>query len=106
MDNDEAIKQKIIENVENVYDTLDKTLKEWLMCHVIEPKKIKIAANLDGKTWTEVWLVTDNKSDNDSSYRIVFDPGINTFGLECTLDSGLEWYMGAYGSLSETIEKM
>jgi hypothetical protein len=28
------------------------------------------------------------------------------FGLECTLDSGVKWYMGIYGSFSQAVDSM
>ncbi|HQB19097.1 MAG TPA: hypothetical protein PK495_00810 [Bacteroidales bacterium] len=106
MNNDERIKQKISKSIEEAYNSLDKKLKKWLESYVIEPRKIKVVVNLQDMVWDEVWLITDNKEKYISSYRIVFNPKENAFGLECTLESGIEWYMGTYGTLSETVESM
>jgi len=103
---DREIKQQIAKNIDDEYCSLDENLKVWLNSHIIEPKKIKVITNFDDIKFEEVWLITDNKDDDTSSYRIVFDPRVVSFGLACTLNNGLIWYMGAYGSLSETIESI
>lgn len=103
---DIEIKQQITKRIDDDYYSLDDNLKEWFSCYRIEPKKIKVITNLDDIIFEEVWLITDNKDENLSSYRIFFDYRIDSFGLAYTLNNGLIWYMGAYGSLSETIESI
>ena len=81
-------------------------LQDWLRVHLVEPRPIRLAADADGNTFNDLWIVTDHTGENDSSYRIVYDETNQVFGLESTLDTGVEWYMGSYGSFSETVENM
>jgi len=59
--------------------------------------------DIDGNRIRDIWVVTSNK---DVSYRVVFDPLTEQFGMEMTLDNGQNWYMGAYGTFRETIESI
>jgi len=81
-------------------------LKSWVDAHLIEPRRVRLAADPDGGSFKHLWLVTDHTGENDSSYRVVYDAEAQLFGLECTMESGVEWYMGNYGSFSETVENM
>ena len=78
----------------------------WVRDHLIEPKPVRLAIDSEGVTYEELWLVTDHVGKEDSSYRVVYDPSDDNFGLEMTAIEGIEWYMGAYGEFFETIESM
>ena len=81
-------------------------VRSWLRDHLIEPRAVVLATDPDGNVFKQLWLVTDHVGKDDSSYRIVYDGTAETFGLECTLNNGVEWYMGNYGSFSEAVEAM
>jgi hypothetical protein len=81
-------------------------LQNWLRPHLVEPRLIRLSADADGTSFKDLWLVTDHTGEEDSSYRLVYDGDNHEFGLESTLDTGVEWYMGSYGSFSETVESM
>ena len=81
-------------------------LQTWVRTHLVEPHLRKFSVDHDGSSFKHFWLVTDHNGENDSSYRIVFDGEQEVFGLECTLESGVEWYMGSYGSFSDAVENM
>ena len=81
-------------------------LRSWVDEHLIAPRQVRLALDADGTSFKDVWLVTDHIGVNDSSYRIVYDHEADAFGLECTLDSGVEWYMGNYGSFAEAVQNM
>ena len=81
-------------------------LQSWVHAHLIEPRQVRLATDPDGTSFKDLWLVTNRTGENDPSYRIVYDDQAHLFGLECTLESGVEWYMGNYGSFSETVENM
>jgi len=81
-------------------------LRSWVDQHLVTPRQVRLATDADGTAFKNLWLVTDHVGTNDSSYRIVYDDDTDTFGLECTLDSGVEWYMGNYGSFSEAVENL
>ena len=81
-------------------------LQTWVRTHLIEPRLRKFAVDHDGSSFKHFWLVTDHNGEHDSSYRIVFDDEQEVFGLECTLEAGVEWYMGSYGSFSDAVENM
>ncbi len=85
---------------------LEPHLQSWVREHLIQPLQIRLATNPDGNSLKGFWLVTDHVGKEDSSYRIVYDEDEQAFGLESTLDTGVEWHMGNYGSFSETVENM
>lgn len=98
----EEIKMKVAEGLA----VLAPHLRDWLRDHLVDPYQIRFSVDTDGKSFRDLWLVTDHVGGKDSSYRIVYDEIEQSFGLECTLESGVEWYMGIYGSFSETVENM
>jgi hypothetical protein len=65
-----------------------------------------LAADAEGSSFKDLWLVTDHTGEKDSSYRIVYDEQSQMFGLEVTLDTDVKWYMGSYGSFANTVESM
>jgi hypothetical protein len=85
---------------------LRPSIKQWVQTHLVHPRLISLSLDPDASSFKEVWLVTDHTGEQDSSYRIVYDSDSELFGLECTLESGVEWYMGNYGSFSQTVESM
>jgi len=85
---------------------LQPHLQSWVRDHLIEPRAVRLATDPDGSVFKQLWLITDHVGKDDSSYRIVYDAAAGTFGLECTLASGVEWYMGNYGSFPEAVEAM
>ena len=85
---------------------LPSHLQTWVQTHLVEPRLLTFSVDHDGSSFRQFWLVTDHNGEQDSSYRIVFDGEQGVFGLECTLDSGVEWYMGSYGSFSDAVENM
>ena len=81
-------------------------LQSWVHDHLIQPRQIRLSTDPHGNFFRDFWLVTDHVGKEDSSYRIVYDEAGQAFGLESTLDTGLQWYMGNYGTFSETVENM
>ncbi|SRR5216683_1947428 len=98
----ESIKMKVAEGLA----VMAPHLQEWLRTHLIEPRPVRISADPNGNSMKDLWLVTDHVGEEDASCRIVYDEGNQEFGLETTLDSGVGWYMGSYGSFSDTVESM
>ncbi|MBA2733808.1 MAG: hypothetical protein H0U54_13055 [Acidobacteria bacterium] len=81
-------------------------LRDWVRSHLIQPRQVSFSINQDGTSFKTLWLITDHVGKDDSSYRIVYDEDEQDFGLEVTIDTGVEWYMGSYGTFSETVENM
>ena len=100
------IPDKIKKLVEEDIKQLPPHLQSWVNEHLISPREIKLAIDSGGNEYSEYWLVTDNIGKSDSSYRVVYDESQNEFGLECTLQNGLNWLMGIYGTFSESIKNM
>jgi hypothetical protein len=98
----EELQAKIAEGL----SVLAPHLKSWVNAHLIEPRLARLATDTDGTSFRHLWLVTNHTGEKDSSYRVVYDSEAQLFGLECTLASDVEWYMGSYGSFSETVQNM
>ena len=98
-------KLKIENDVDRLLES-DSIYLEWFQNHLIKPKKVKLSIDVDGIVLKEFILITDHKNLEDSSYRIAFNMDTGYYGLECTLESGINWYMGDYGELDETIESL
>ena len=98
---------KLIENrVTEGLAVLAPHLQAWVRDHLIKPRRVRLSVEPNGNHSKDFWLVTDHVGRNDASYRLVYNETEQAFGLECTLDTGVEWYMGDYGSFSETVENM
>lgn len=98
--------QSISDLVAKELPSLAPHFREWIKHHLIVPRKVRLAIASDGKERNEYWLVTDNVGIDDTSYRVVYDDVEKSFGLVCTLESGIEWCMGLYGEFSETVENL
>src|SRR5258705_4128568 len=98
----ELIKSKVAYEL----TSLAPHLQTWLRAHLIEPRLSRLSVDCNGPSSKAFWLITDHTGKEDSSYRIVYDGEHEVFGLECTLESGVEWYMGGYGSFSDAVESM
>lgn len=81
-------------------------LKSWVEAHLTEPRRVRFATDAQATSFKYLWLVTDHTGENDSNCRVVYDSEAQMFGLECTLDTGVEWFMGNYGSFSETVQNI
>jgi hypothetical protein len=106
MDENKEIQELITTKVAEGLAVLAPHLQSWVRDHLIEPRQVRLSIDPEGKSFNDFWLVTDHLGTNDASYRLVYNEAQQAFGLECTLDTGVEWYMGDYGSLSGTVENM
>jgi hypothetical protein len=106
MNRSREIEEQITLKVTEGLVVLEPHLQSWVRAHLIQSRQIQLSTNPNGNSFKDVWLITDHVGKEDSSYRIVYDQAEEAFGLESTLDSGVEWYMGNYGSFSETVENM
>lgn len=85
---------------------LPDELRTWLEAHRTRPREVTVAADPDGARMVQVWLVTDHTGDRDGSSLVVYDPQTRMFGLVMELRNGVQWYMGPYGSLVETVQSI
>ena len=106
MNRSREIEEQITLKVTGGLAVLEPHLQSWVRAHLIQPRQIQLSTNPNGNSFKDFWLITDHVGKEDSSYRIVYDEAEQAFGLEVTLDTGVEWYMGNYGSFSETVENM
>lgn len=104
--NENGVVQKIVLEVNQGLAELKPHLRRWAEDHLIQPRQIELSLDPDGKLSGVLWLVTDHTGHEDSSSRVVYDEANGQFGLEQTLNTGIQWYMGPYGSFSECIENM
>ena len=59
-----------------------------------------------GNTPREVWLVMVEHPQDESGYWVFFDPEDDCFGLATGTPNGGFFYIGAYGTLWDTLEGM
>ena len=97
---------QIKSQVEESLSKLPPHLREWAEKHLITPRSIELSLDENGKTYETFWLVTDHVGFEDGNYRVVYDTKKKSFGLECTLQDGVNWYMGKYEDFAEAIKNM
>ena len=99
----DEIKRYILETVEKQLPQVTPAgVREWISARLIEPYVVKLAVDPDGKQIEDFWIVTDHK--DGKHCRIAYSPDDNSFGIVNPLKSGVEWYMGDYGSFKEASE--
>jgi len=102
-----SVQETIRLAIKNSLHKIDETIDlKWINKHLVDPTNIKLCTDLNNKIYREFWLVTDHMGEDDSAYRVVFDDQNNVFGLETTLDNGINWYMGDYGDFNEAVKHM
>ncbi|HYX72065.1 MAG TPA: hypothetical protein VE732_04785 [Nitrososphaera sp.] len=106
MNESEKVVEQINLKVQKTLSSLKPHLRSWAQQHLTQPRRCILSLDSDGNSLKDFWLVTDHNGKEDSSYRVVYDADEQVFGLEVTLESGIEWYMGAYGTFAEAIENM
>jgi hypothetical protein len=94
MNRNKEIEERITLKVTEGLNLLKPHLQSWARDHLIQPHQIRLSTNPEGSSFKDFWLVTDHVGKEDSSYRIVYDDEGQAFGLEVTLDTGVEWHMG------------
>jgi len=92
--------------IQEALPSLKPHLRSWVQQHLIQPRKVNLSLDSEGNTSKDFWLITEHNGKDDSSYRVVYDADEQVFGLEVTLETGIEWYMGAYGTFAEAVENM
>jgi len=79
-------------------------VREWVAARLTDPRPVRLSENPDGTIFGDFWLVTDDK--DQRHYRIAYAPDDEAFGIVTPLSSGVDWYMGNYGSFKEAVEAM
>ncbi len=106
MKTEAEIVSEITERVRAELPLLAEHLQRWLQAHQTHPRPISAWSDLKGTHQVQVWLVTDHSGDSDANSRVVYDVAGKMFGLVMELREGMLWYMGAYGSLAETVDSI
>lgn len=106
MDSSTLPQQRVRELIAESIARLPGDLQAWARNHLTPPRVVEVALNADGSQRKDVWLITDHTGDADSSLRVVYDADLKKFGHECTLASGISWYIGAIGTFAEAVEGM
>ena len=81
-------------------------LRVWADAHLVPPRPIRAARDVQGTRWAQLILVTDDTGAGDSSCRVVYDPDAGAFGLVTEIENGPLWYMGAYGGFDSAVVSM
>lgn len=98
--------QRAVERDLRDLDDLAIHLRDWFLSHQTAPRRVTLSKEQDGGDEEEFWLITDHTGTENSSYRIVFDDELGAFGISSQMASGVDYLLGIYGSLSETIESL
>jgi hypothetical protein len=97
---------RIQERVRDEIGMLPDHLRRWAAGHLTTPRPVHALLVPDGKEAIDLWLVSDDRGDRDSSSRVVYDANQDSFGLVQQLHDGTLWFMGTYGSFAEAVEGM
>ena len=96
-------KTVLVDLIRNSKDQITPMLLNWFCEHVVEPQLAEFVIDFESMTKRTLYIITN---DNNSPYNIVFDQEKGAFGLSCTISHSIEWYMGPYGSLIDTINNI
>ncbi|HUL23766.1 MAG TPA: hypothetical protein VLZ10_20085 [Thermodesulfobacteriota bacterium] len=72
---------------------------------LVKPEKKTYMHLITGET-LDLWLVLEEDPKERKGYKIVFDETDQQFGLAMTEISGINLYLGPYGTFMETLESM
>jgi hypothetical protein len=81
-------------------------LRAWAEAHLVEPRPIRAALDVDGTTWSEFVLVTDDVGQADGNCRVVYDPAGRTFGTVAQVTNGPLWYLGPAETFDGAVANM
>jgi len=105
MKSQDEIKTFILDTVRTQLPEVSPTgVREWISARITEPHPIQLAVDPEGTQIEDFWVVTDHRE--GSHYRIAYSPDSEKFGIVTALESGVEWYMGDYGTFKEAVEAM
>ena len=79
-------------------------VRDWIAARLTEPYRTQLCVDPEGTQLEDFWVVTDHK--DGKHYRIAFSPDDGAFGIVRTLASGVDWYMGDYGTFKQAVEAM
>jgi len=79
-------------------------VREWIAARLTEPYPARLSVDPEGAQVEDFWIVTDHKV--GKHYRIAFFPQDEVFGIVTPLASGVDWYMGDYGTFRQAVEAM
>ena len=79
-------------------------VREWITERLSDPYILRLSENSEKTKLREFWIVTDHKG--GKHYRIAYDANDDSFSIVTSLASGVDWYMGNYGSFREAVENM
>jgi hypothetical protein len=79
-------------------------VREWITDRITEPYPIRLPVDADGKHLDDFWMVTEHNG--GAHYRIAYSAEYDSFGIVTPLASGIDWYMGDYGSFKHAVESM
>ncbi len=97
----EFIKKTVAEQLPQVQPA---GVREWIAARLTEPHLVQLPVDPEGTQVEAFWIVTEHK--NGKHYRIAFSPRDQAFGIVTPLASGVDWYMGNYGSFKQAVEAM
>ena len=105
MQSKNIVKKQVVGKIINDFNNLSTILPEkeyvWIETHRDYPHIVDAITDLDGTYTIQVWQITKN-IDEEESYHIAYNPLTRDYGIITILASGLNWYMGDYGTLFET----
>jgi hypothetical protein len=79
-------------------------VRKWIAARVTEPYHVQLPVDPEGTQVEDFWIVTDHKE--GKHYRIAFCPQSGASGIPTPLASGVDWYMGDYGTFKQAVEGM
>ena len=79
-------------------------VRDWIAARLTEPYQTQLSVDAEGTQLEDFWIVTDHK--DGKHYRIAFSPDDGAFGIVTALASGVDWYMGDYGTFKQAVEAM
>jgi hypothetical protein len=75
---------------------------------VVRPPRLEfyLSQMPDGEVTLRLWLVVEECPDTHDGYEVFYDEAQSTFGLAVVDPEGGRCYLGGYGTLWRTLERM
>ena len=103
----EDVQRLVLEEIDEQWERWTSHGLDLRRCIVTPPRReTYLSHTKDGDVPLELWLVLEESPETHDGYEVFYDEQEATFGLGTVDRDGGRYYVGAYGTLWDTLEGM